>query len=121
MILGIILIVVIFINILLGVFVLTQNLKSLNNRLFSLLSFIAAIWTATNYMTGISPAVEWLNSSYALGSVVIATGLIWTSLITEKKLKLKEVFTISVFALIFFVCAFIPGFIASFHACEVKA
>ena len=112
MITQIILIIVIFFNLILSLFVFTQNTKSLNNKLFSLLSFVAAIWAFTNYMTGIYPIPFWLESTYAFGDLVISIGLIWTLIITDKIFDKIKVTIISLISLLFFVLSYSNGFIA---------
>ncbi len=107
-----ILILVIFFNLILSIFVFTQNTKSLNNRFFSLLSFVAAIWAFTNYMTGIYPLPFWLESTYAFGDLVISIGLLWTLVITDKIFNIKKALTISIFSIIFFYLSYLDGFIA---------
>ncbi len=109
-------IVVIFLNLSLGVFVLSQNIKSFNNRIFSLMSFIAALWTFTNYMVDVSASLIWLQSSYALGALVISTGLIWTLSITETNLKKERYVPIILIALFFCSGSYLPSFIIkSYH------
>jgi len=107
----VILILVIFLNLILSVFILAQNTKALSNRTFSLLSFLAAIWTFTHYMLNISQSVYWFTRIYALGSLVISTGLIWTIIITEKSISVKKILIIFLTALLFFIFSIQPGFI----------
>jgi len=111
MILNIILIVVIFLNLLLGVFVLFQNNRSLNNILFAITCVVASIWGFTNYMTGVSSSVAWLNSTYALGSLVMAIGLIWILVFTENKITKIKVCVILSIGIFLFINSFQVGFI----------
>lgn len=113
MILKIILAIVIFLNFLLSLFIITQNSKTLNNRFFSALGFVAAIWAFSNLMTGLNPIPFWLEGTYSLGSLVVAIGLIWVLVITEQKFDKSKFFIISVIALFFTIASFVPGFIAS--------
>lgn len=110
--LQIVLILVVFINLLLSIFVLTQKPESLNNRFFSLLSFIAAIWTFTNYMTGVYSTPIWLESTYAFGDLVLAIGLLWTLVITDKVFNRKLALLIVLFSAFFFINSYQDGFIA---------
>ena len=110
MLIKIILFLVIFFNLMLGIFVLSHNSKSLNNRLFSTLAFLGAFWCLADYMIDAFPSILWLESSYALGALVISTGLIWTLVITENKLK-PQITIISVVGIVFFISSFIPDFI----------
>lgn len=113
MILKVILSIVVFLNLILSFFVITQNLKSLNNRFFSLLSFLAALWALANFMTGIEPIPFWLESTYALGALVVATGLIWVYVITtDFSLNKIKTLIITLISLFFAFGSFWPGFIA---------
>jgi hypothetical protein len=98
-------------NILLGSFVFFHNSKLLSNRLFMLMSFIAALWTLINYKITSSPSFFWLASSYALGSLLISAGLIWTLHITSYKFNHKSILIIIVLSLCFFFVSFKPGFL----------
>ncbi len=91
MVVKIILFLVIFLNLLLGIFILAQNKKSLSNRLFALIGVLAAIWTFANYMTSISTSIIWLQSTYAFGSLVMSAGLIWILLLTENRLEKNRI------------------------------
>ena len=110
---SIVLFLVIFINILLSLFVFCQSPKSLNNRLFSLLSLMAAVWTYTNYMTEVSDSIFWLHSTYALGAIVMSVGLIWILIMTNKKNNLKRVSFIGFVGLFLFIASFQNGFITN--------
>ncbi len=110
--LKLVLIIVVFFNFFLSFYVISQDRKSWNNRLFFLLSFFAAIWTFTNYLTGVYSTPFWLQSTYAFGALVISTGLIWTLLLTDKFLDKKKIALILFIALFFFFGSFWDGFIA---------
>jgi len=86
----IILALVVFLNFSLSFFVLSQNPRSLNNRFFALLSFFGGLWTLTNYMTGVYDSHFWLESTYAFGAFVLAVGLIWTLVLTDKTLDTQR-------------------------------
>ncbi len=104
---------VIFLNCVLGVLSISQNRKLAINNCFSLLCFLAAIWTFTNLMTGIYPIIFWLQSTYAFGAMVSATGLIWILLLTNKTKKWRTLaLIIYSVASFFFLASFFPGFIA---------
>lgn len=100
-----------FLNLSLSIFVLFQDYKSVNNRFFSLFSFIAALWTLTNFMTGIQPLPFWLESTYASGALVIGTGIAWILVVLEKKLDKKSLLIIFL-AVVFAGLSYVPGFIA---------
>lgn len=108
----IILILTIFFNIFLSVFILVYGMKSLMHRLFSLLSFIAAIWTFTNYMANELTSVAWLQSTYAFGCLVISTGFIWTTSIRNNTLATKKASLIIVpTSILLFISSFKEEFI----------
>ncbi|OGF68656.1 hypothetical protein A3H65_01725 [Candidatus Giovannonibacteria bacterium RIFCSPLOWO2_02_FULL_45_14] len=113
MILGIILPTVVFLNLLLGFLIIIKNPRAANNRFFALLSFTAALWTFANYMTGIQASYFWLESTYALGALMIATSFIWASIIVDRKLGKFKTFFIILLAAVFFAASYWPGFIAA--------
>jgi hypothetical protein len=113
---NILLILTIFLNILIGFFVLLQNPSSLFNRLFSYICFIAAIWSFANYMLVLSNSLFWLNSTYSLGSLLISTGFIWMILLTEDQITTKNIVWVYLVALFFCIVPFFPNyFIQSYH------
>ncbi|MEN9524206.1 MAG: hypothetical protein RL536_275 [Candidatus Parcubacteria bacterium] len=109
----IILALVVFLNLSLSLFVIGQNWKLLTNRFFSLLSFAAALWAFTNYMTGVNPIPFWLESTYALGAILVAIGLVWVLVITSQTFNKKISILVILVALIFSAGSYLPGFIAS--------
>lgn len=112
MILSIILVIVVFLNVSLSFFVLSQNYRSLNNRFFSLLSLTSGLWTFSNFMTGIQPVPIWLLSTYSFGALVIGIGIIWILVVIDKTLKMGRALFIMSISAIFSICSYIPGFIA---------
>lgn len=112
MILNIILITVVFLNLSLSFFVISQNINSLNNRFFSLLSFTAALWTFSNFMTGIQPIPIWLQSTYAFGALVIGIGIMWILVVIDKELNLKKSAIIIFLSITFSILSYKDGFIA---------
>lgn len=110
--LKLILLLVIFLDIFLSFFIFSENRKSWNNRIFSLLSFFAAIWTFTNYMTGVYATAFWLESTYAIGSLVLGIGLIWVFFLVDKILDKKKLFIVSLGAVSLFISSYLEGFIA---------
>lgn len=110
-IINIILEITIFVNLFMGVFVISQNTKSLNNRYFFLLSIFAAIWTFSNYMAVIRNSIYWLESTYSLGILVISTGLIWVLIVTDEKISRKNMIIISLATLYLAISSYQHGFI----------
>src|SRR3989344_3017011 len=115
----IILAVVVFLNLSLSFFVIGQNWKSFNNRFFSLLSFLASLWAFANYMTGVNPTPFWLESTYALGALLVAIGLVWVLVITNQIFNKKISTLIISVALVFSIFSYLPGFIAKTKATEI--
>src|SRR3989344_1965232 len=107
-----ILLLVTFLNFFLSFFVISQDRKSWNNRFFFLLSFLAGIWTFTNLMTGVYQNVFWLKSAYAVGSLVVASGLAWTLILSDRFFNKKKIFFVFITGIIFFIASFVNGFIA---------
>ena len=103
--------IVIFLNLVLGIFILSQDFKSSSNITFSLMSFVASIWSFANYMSDSSVSLIWMKSSYALGVIVIAIGYLWTISITKNQLKIKRHLLVIVTTLIISVGSFFPNFI----------
>ncbi len=112
---NLILLLILFINGTLGVFILLNAPRSLSNKIFSVLCFIATVWTFTNYMTSSYPTQFWLKSTYSLGSLLVATGLIWTLIMVDGKLNLIKFSTISFFSIFFMIGSFQNGFVASHY------
>lgn len=104
-------ILVVFFNLILGYFVLSRDVKSPNNRIFALMTIMASLWTVANYMDNISVSSVWLQTSYALGVLVISIGLIWTLSITHTKIGKKEYLILASFTLFFCIGSYIPNFI----------
>ncbi len=107
-------IIVIFTNIILGFFVFSQKPKASSNRIFSLLASFGALWTFANFMTDALVSVFWLQTTYALGAILISIGLIWVLLLTENQLNKKKIYTISSIALLFSILSYQDGFINNF-------
>lgn len=114
MLLNVIFAIVVFFNLLLSFFVISQDVRSPNSRFFSVLSFIAALWTFTNFITGIQPSQFWLESTYATGALVIGTGIIWILVNIEHKLD-KKATLIGLIAVLFAAASYWPGFIATHY------
>ncbi len=99
-------------NFLLGLFVIIKHRSGRANIIFGILGFIASLWCFNNFMTGISsnPAF-WLKGAYAWGSLVAATGLVWSLVLTNaSNVKIKS-FIAYFFAILFFISSYIDGLI----------
>jgi signal transduction histidine kinase len=110
-----ILLLVIFLNLVSGFFVLREGGKNWNTRLFGIVSFLASLWTFTNYMTGVDSTPFWLEATYASGAFVIASGLIWILYVADKKVGGRNLAVIITSAAIFGALSFMPGFIATHY------
>lgn len=105
------LIFIILFDIFLGIYVYLQDRKSKNNQLFFFLALLASFWSLTNYMTSVSIPTYWLKTSYALGSLLIFTSLMWVSTLTKKRSSLLNIRLLAILSGCFAVCSYIPGFI----------
>ncbi len=103
---------VVFLDLALGFLVLLHGKKSLNSIFFAILSFSSSIWTLTNFMTGFYPDTFWLQSTYAMGAIVISSALIWILLLVDGKVSKKASVLIIFFAMVLFFGSFYTGFIA---------
>jgi signal transduction histidine kinase len=112
MILNVLLSVAVFLNLALSFFVISQNYRSLNNRFFSLLSFLSAVWTFTNFMTGFQAVPFWLESTYASGALVIGVGISWILVVIKKRVEKTWIVPIISCAVFFAAASYLPGFIA---------
>lgn len=112
MIINLILLVVVFLDVILGILVLVNTKRSLNNIFFFLLSLWSSVWTFSNFMTGIYATPFWLESTYALGALVISSALVWIFYLADNKLPYKPIAIISPFVAVLFFGSYYPGFIA---------
>lgn len=71
------LLVIIFLIFVLAFLVFTQAKRSTTNNIFICLCVVSLIWCLFNYMTYKSESVFWANGSYAIGSIVMCTGIFW--------------------------------------------
>lgn len=102
---------VIFIDISLGLFVISQDTKKIANIVFFLISILASLWTFSHYMMNISTSIIWIQSAYAIGSLLISFGLIWAMIVTETVVNIKKVYIILIINLFFFLGSYKTGFI----------
>lgn len=98
-------------NLLLGLFVLSQNIKSANHRVFSIMSLVAALWAFANYMDDTIISSVWLQTSYALGALVISMGLVWTLFITKSKVSKSKYLLLAIVTLLFCIGSYLQNFI----------
>lgn len=107
---------VVFYNLSVGVIVIQQNPQSLNHKLFSLLCITASIWSFTNYMTTMTLSTVWLQSTFALGSLLLGVGLLWVTVLCEGKMSHTLFIFTCIFSTIFFLSPFQTFFFAeSYH------
>jgi signal transduction histidine kinase len=111
-ILNVLLSVAVFLNLLMGFFVISQNPRSINNRFFALMSFIAALWTFANFMTGIQPVEFWLKSTYATGALVTSISISLILLIINRGYNKRISLPIISISIFFALGSYLPSFIA---------
>jgi hypothetical protein len=105
-----ILLVAIFLNILLGIFVFYTAPKTRTKNYFAFLCLVAGIWSFINYTTTISPTIWWVEVSYSTGVLLVASGLFWIqALIDEKQNSRFKAITYLVVLIVFFL-PYIPNF-----------
>lgn len=75
-----------------------------------ILALLGAFWNFSNFMTDIYVSIFWLQTTYAFGALMIATGLVWTLLISGKLTKIKT-FSIYSIAIIFSCASYIENFV----------
>ncbi len=108
-----ILLILVFLNLSLGLFVLFQNIKSFDNRIFSALCFISILWNLSDFFSDAYVSIYWLSASYAFGALVISLGLIWIYKVTQTKITRREMAFILILGFIFFILSLIPGFVVT--------
>ena len=94
-------------NFLLGFFVYKSNHLSPLNRWYGIFGFLTGLWVWSNFMTGISSTLFWIQSAYAFGALVPASAIMWISELRREKLSKLKLFFIWFPALIFFIVPYI--------------
>ncbi len=105
------LLIIAFINLILGFLVLLKDLSKRLNQLFFIFSLFTSIWILMNFMTGIQPTLFWLKSAYAFGATVPAIAILWIFLLCKEKLTKLKFFIFSVLGVLFFIISYLDGFI----------
>lgn len=96
-------------NVALGIWVLTQRVKSTPTRnAFIAFSFITGLWSFSNFVLVTAPSFLAIHTSYAFGSLVAGSALLWVLLFSRKKITRLIVLSISIISLIFVCVSFIP-------------
>ncbi len=101
----------IFLDFILGFIVFNQENKTRTQKSFILLCFISLLWTISNYMTVVSNSIFWFNSTYAFGSLVMCSGIIWTLNYTEIHLSKKRLIVIIIPFIALFFLSYFKNFI----------
>lgn len=96
-------------NFALAIWVLMQRGKSSSARnAFVLFSFITGLWSFSNFVLVVAPSFLAIYTSYAFGTLVAGSAVLWVLLFSRKKITRLTVFSISIISLIFVCVSFIP-------------
>lgn len=98
------------INFLLGLIILIHSNHQKENIIFLFFAFCVSIWTLNNFYLRISPDVEVLRISYALGSIVALSYLMWVYSFLGKKISFLIKFIIIPFAIALFAITLFTNF-----------
>jgi HD-GYP domain-containing protein (c-di-GMP phosphodiesterase class II) len=91
------------INFILGFFIHYQARPGSFNRALEIFAFITSTWCFSNYLLFKFPSLFWIQTSYALGALVLASALIWVSGFPERTIRKKDVFLFGGLGLLFAV------------------
>lgn len=86
--------VIVFIEIVLGIFVFNCDKKSQENVIFMILCLFGSLWTITNNLNYLFRSDELLSSTYAFGALVMFTGITWVCFFCNIKKYKKTTFTV---------------------------
>jgi hypothetical protein len=75
------------------------------------MSLVAALWAFANYMDDTIISSVWLQTSYALGALVISMGLVWTLFITKSKVSKSKYLLLAIVTLLFCIGSYLQNFI----------
>ncbi|MDI6591456.1 MAG: hypothetical protein QME61_00730, partial [Patescibacteria group bacterium] len=106
-ILEIIILLAIFSNFTLGLFVFLKDPSKLLNRLFGIFSLFTTVWILTNFMMGFQQTLFWLKNAYAFGALVPISALFWVLELCQKKITKSKIFFFSFLGFIFFIISYI--------------
>jgi len=96
-------------NFALGFWVLLHKSKSSSTkRAFILFSIITGFWSFSNFFLAVTPSFLILSISYAFGTLVAASAVLWVLLFSRKKVTPVILFIIGISAVIFIAISFIP-------------
>ena len=96
-------------NFLLGFFVYRSNPRIYLNRWYGIFSFVASLWTLSNFMTGVLNTPFWIKNVYAFGVLVPATAVMWILELCRRRLKRNEIIILWLLAAIVFFIPYIDG------------
>lgn len=89
------------INFILGFFIHYQARPGSFNRALEIFAFLTSAWCFSNFLLFKFPSLFWVQTSYALGALVLASALIWVSGFPERTIHKKDIFYFGGLGLLF--------------------
>lgn len=105
------LLIIAFINLTLGLFVLLKNFSKKINRLFFIFSLATSIWVLINFILQNQPTSFWIKSSYAFGAIIPPLAIFWAILLCEEKINKLKLFIFLILGFFFFLLPYSREFI----------
>ena len=105
------LLLVTFLNLFSGLYVLSRNPRDWNSRLFCSSSLLVSLWTFTNYLSGILATPLVLEATYATGALVLGSVFIWLLYVADGSVRPRTLTIILSVATLFCVLSFVPHFL----------
>jgi hypothetical protein len=97
-------------DILFGLFpLLIQKRRGRKIVWFSVLSFVAGLWTISNLLIVVPPHGFWLRNAYATGGLVLSVGFFWALSLGNFQIRKWAQYIIGIPAASLFVLTYIPG------------
>ncbi|EKE15972.1 MAG: hypothetical protein ACD_11C00060G0003, partial [uncultured bacterium] len=96
-------------NFTIGFWVLLHRTKNSATKIaFIAFSFITGLWSFSNFFLAVTPSFLVLSISYAFGTLVAASAVLWVLLFSRKKVTPAVLLVIGIVTVIFVVISFIP-------------
>ena len=97
-------------NFALGLLVLLHKSKSSPiKKSFIVFSFITGFWSLANFFLATTPSFLILSISYAFGTLVAVSAVLWVLLFSRKKISTVILFIFGISAIIFVAISFVPN------------
>ena len=109
------LLLVTFLNLFSGLYVLSRNPRDWNSRLFCISSFLVSLWTGTNYLSGVFATPATLEATYATGALVIGSVFIWILYVARGVVPRSALVVIVLVSSLFAVLSFVPQFLVAHY------